>query len=162
MSDKPAWSEKSITLRRADEKDATATAEVLITSRAAALGAIRAPVQSDEDTKHWVETGLLPYCDVWIAEADGQQTLALLVLDDDWIDQLYVRPEAAGLGIGSRLVELAKQHRPGGLQTRTSITNPGAIRFYERHGFVLAPLEPARDNLEKQPSLRYVWSGSAA
>ncbi len=158
MSDAVAWSRESIILRRAGNEDAVAAAEVLITSREASIGAIPATVHSDEEIRRWMQTGLIPHCDVWIAEAEGNQVLALLVLDEDWIDQLYVRPDASGLGIGTRLIELAKEQRPTGLQLRTFATNPGAQRFYERHGFVIAEQDEL-GNTRKQPELRYVWLG---
>ncbi|WP_349899006.1 GNAT family N-acetyltransferase [Parafrigoribacterium soli] len=160
MTDTVAWQAGSVDLRRASAADAVAAAEVLILSREASIGAIPAAVHSDEEIKRWVETGLIPHCDVWIAEAESSHVLALLVLDEDWIDQLYVRPEAAGLGIGSRLIELAKRERPDGLQLRTFATNAGAQRFYERHGFVIAEQNAGSRNEEKQPDLRYVWFGA--
>lgn len=162
MSDSAASTTDTIILRRAGDTDAVAAAEVLIRSREAALGAIPASVHSDEEIMRWVQTGLIPHCDVWIAESGDRRTLALLVLDEDWIDQLYVRPDAAGLGIGSRLIELAKEQRPDGLQLRTFATNPGAQRFYERHGFVVAEQTEGNANEEKQPDLRYVWLGATA
>lgn len=162
MSDSVAWNTESITLRRAGDEEAVAAAEVLISSRTASIGAIPAAVHSDEEITRWVQSGLIPHCDVWIAEAEGQQTLALLVLDEDWIDQLYVRPDASGLGIGTRMIELAKELCPDGLQLRTFATNPGAQRFYERHGFVVAEQGDGSENQEKQPDLRYVWPGRSA
>ena len=162
MTDTAAWTAGEVNLRRAGADDAVAAAEVLIRSREAAIGAIPATVHSDEEIMRWVETGLIPHCDVWIAESEDSRTLALLVLDEDWIDQLYVRPDASGLGIGSRLIALAKEERPDGLQLRTFATNPGAQRFYERHGFVIAEHDSGNANEEKQPDLRYVWAPTAA
>jgi len=161
MSDSPVWNRDSVVLRRAEHNDAAAAAEVLIRSREAAKGAIRAVVHSPEDVTRWMETGLIPNCDVWLAEIDAQ-VLALLVIDEDWIDQLYVLPEAAGLGIGSRLIDVAKEQRPGGLQLRASTTNPGAQRFYERHGFVLAERSGGDSAGAKQGDLRYTWAGATA
>src|SRR6185312_12536756 len=160
MSDSAASTTDTIILRRAGDADAVAAAEVLIRSREAALGAIPASVHSDEEIMRWVQTGLIPHCDVWIAESEDNRTLALLVLDEDWIDQLYVRPDAAGLGIGSRLIAVAKELRPDGLQLRTSTTNPGAQRFYERHGFVLVERYTEDSTEVKQADLRYVWTGA--
>lgn len=160
MTDTVAWQAGSVNLRRADAADAVAAAEVLILARQAARNAIRPIVHSDEEIQRWVETGLIPHCDVWIAEDEDRQVLALLVLDEDWIDQLYVRPDAAGLGIGSRLIAVAKKLRPDGLQLRTSTTNPGAQRFYERHGFVLVERYTEDSTEVKQADLRYVWTGA--
>lgn len=162
MTEGPALITGSVTLRRADAADAAAAAEVLIRSREAAVGAIPAATHSDEEVRRWMETGLIPHCDVWMAESEDHQALALLVLDDDWIDQLYVHPDTAGLGIGTRLIDLAKEQRPNGLQLRTFATNPGAQRFYERHGFVVAEHNDGSANEEKQPDLCYVWHGTQA
>lgn len=162
MTETSAPNTGSVTFRRANANDAVAAAEVLIRSREAAVGAIPAVVHSDEEIQRWVETGLIPHCDVWIAQSEDNHTLALLVLDEDWIDQLYVQPDAAGLGIGSRLIELAKEQRPDGLQLRTFATNPGAQRFYERHGFVIAEQNNGHAHGKKQADLRYVWLGASA
>lgn len=162
MTDDAVWEADAVILRRADSGDASVAADVLIHSRLAAVGAIPAPVHSEDDIRTWMQSVLIPHCEVWIAESPDAQTLALMVLDEDWIDQLFVRPEAAGLGIGSRLVELAKSLRPGGLQLHTFASNSGSRRFYERHGFVIADSSDGSANQEKAPDIRYVWSPSAA
>lgn len=162
MPDTAAWGADSVILRRADTTDAADATEVLIRSRMAAVGAIPAPVHSDEEIHNWMQSVLIPHCEVWVAEAPDDTTLALLVLDDDWIDQLYVRAEAAGLGIGSRLIELAKTLRPNGLQLRTFASNSGSQRFYERHGFVAVERGNGEGTQEKQPDIRYVWTPTAA
>lgn len=162
MTDTAAWDADAVILRRADTADAANAADVLIRSRLAAAGSIPAPVHSEDEIYDWMQSVLIPHCEVWLAEAPDDTTLALLVLDDDWIDQLYVRAEAAGLGIGSRLVELAKTLRPNGLQLRTFASNPGSQRFYERHGFVAAERSLGTANEEKQPDIRYVWIPPAA
>jgi GNAT superfamily N-acetyltransferase len=63
--------------------------------------------------------------------------LGVLVLEDEWIDQLYVDPGHTGLGIGSQLIAVAKRQQPSKLRLWTFEANVGARRFYERHGFVV-------------------------
>jgi len=161
MTDTTRWDVDAAILRRADTADAANATDVLLGSRLAAAGSIPAPVHSDDEIYRWMQSVLIPHCEVWIAEAPDKSTLALLVLDEDWIDQLYVRAEAAGLGIGSRLIELAKTRRPDGLQLRTFASNPGSQRFYERHGFVAVERSAGQANEEKQPDIRYVWTPAA-
>ncbi|HEX9999574.1 MAG TPA: GNAT family N-acetyltransferase [Actinoplanes sp.] len=95
---------------------------------------------------------------VWLIEDVGSRPLAMLVLDDDWVDQLYVDPALTGRGLGSRLVELAKARRPAGLQLWTFATNIEAQRFYLRHGFVVAEATDGSGNEETAPDIRFVWT----
>jgi GNAT superfamily N-acetyltransferase len=82
----------------------------------------------------------------------------LLVLDEDWVDQLYVAPDWTGKGVGSRLLSVAKQRCPAGLQLWTFQANAGARRFYERNGFT-ATNTTEGDNEEGAPDVRYQWDG---
>jgi GNAT superfamily N-acetyltransferase len=93
-----------------------------------------------------------------LIEDVDSRPLAVLVLDDDWIDQLYVDPAFTGRGLGSLLIELAKSCRPAGLQLWTFATNTGAQRFYLRHGFNVAETTDGSGNEEKAPDMRFVWT----
>jgi GNAT superfamily N-acetyltransferase len=112
-------------------------------------------VHSDEEVRSWFRDIVLPTKEVWVAEVSGA-IAGILVLEDDWIDQLYVDPERTSAGVGARLLALAKERRPGGLQLWTFQSNHGARRFYERHGF-LAMQTTAGNNEEKAPDVRYQW-----
>jgi GNAT superfamily N-acetyltransferase len=59
---------------------------------------------------------------VSVAEADGA-LVGVLVLDDDWIYQLYILPTHTGRGLGAELVHLAKEHRPQRLRLWTFQAN---------------------------------------
>ncbi|RYF89466.1 MAG: GNAT family N-acetyltransferase [Caulobacteraceae bacterium] len=54
---------------------------------------------------------------------------------DACLDQLFMSPTAKGQGIGSRLIDLAKQRLPGGMWLRTAEANHAARAFYEKRGF---------------------------
>jgi len=147
-----------VTPRRAGPDDAQAVAEVLIRSRRAAVGAIPPSVHSDDEVREWISAVVIPQHEVWLAEDDDGRPLAVLVLDGDWIDQLYVAPGRTGGGVGSQLVDLAKARRPEGLQLWTFAANTGAQRFYLRHGFVAAEATDGSGNEEKAPDIRFVWT----
>ena len=149
----------SATLRRAGLEDALSVADVLIRSRRAAGDAIPAAVHSDAETREWVRTVVLPEREVWLVEDADSRPLGVMVLDDDWVDQLYIEPTCTGMGLGSRLVELAKSLRPAGLQLWTFATNTAAQRFYLRHAFVVAETTDGSGNEEKAPDIRFVWPG---
>ena len=144
--------------RRADSNDVQAVADVLIRSRRAAVGAIPAAVHSDAETREWIRTVVIPEREVWLMQDADSQPLAVLILDGSWVDQLYVEPTCTGMGLGSRLIELAKSRRPAGLQLWTFVTNTGAQRFYRRHGFVVAETTDGSRNEEKAPDIRFIWS----
>lgn len=150
-------SEEVVTSRRAGPDDASAVADVLIRSREAAAGAIPPSVHSEEEQRGWVGGVVLAEREVWLTEDGDGRALAVLVLDDDWVDQLYVVPEATGRGLGSRLIELAKTRRPRGLQLWTFATNTRAHRFYLRHGFTEAERTDGSGNEEKAPDIRFTW-----
>ncbi len=91
-----------------------------------------------------------------MAEESGV-IVGVLVLDREWIDQLYIEPSRTGRGVGGVLMAIAKQQRPGGLRLWTFEANRGARRFYERHGFV-ATGSTGGDNEEGAPDVRFEWS----
>lgn len=142
-------------IRRAEVAEARAVADIWLRARAASIPHIPPPVHSDRDVRDHFERVVLPEQEVWVAEADGA-VVALLVLDGDWIEQMYVEPGQWGGGIGSQLVALAKQERPDGLNLWTFQANGGARRFYERHGFT-AMGSTSGDNEEGAPDVRYQW-----
>lgn len=151
---------ESAALRRAAIEDARVVADVLIRSRLAAGGAIPPGVHSDAETREWVRTVVIPEREVWLAEDADGRPLGVMVLDDDWVDQLYVAPGFTGMGLGSRLIGHAKARRPAGLQLWTFVTNTAAQRFYLRHGFVVAETTDGSRNEEQAPDIRFVWSGT--
>ena len=103
-----------------------------------------------------VREDVLPHRAVWVADADGD-VVAVMALDDRWLDDLYVRPDHAGQGVGSALLDLAKALRPDGFELWVFEVNTPARRFYERHGLVLLERTDGAGNEERAPDLRYGW-----
>ncbi len=58
--------------------------------------------------------------------------------DSAYIDNLHVRPETRGGGLGARLLRRAAAELPGlgyrGAHLRVFVDNAAAVRFYQRHG----------------------------
>ena len=54
---------------------------------------------------------------------------------DNCLDQLFMAPTAKGQGLGSKLMDLAKQRLPDGMWLRTAEANHTARAFYEKRGF---------------------------
>ncbi len=154
-------------IRRATIDDAAAAAAVYIDARHHAVPAIPPMVHGDDDVRRYWADVLLPRCDVWVATIDDasdddaagtDHVVAVLVMEDEWVDQLYVAPGHTGRGIGRRLLDVAKAERPGGLSLWAFQSNTGARRFYERHGFMEAERTDGADNEERSPDVRYVWN----
>lgn len=142
-------------IRSARADDGLAIAEVWLRSRYASVPAIPAPVHTDDDVRRYFREIVLPSHDVWVAE-EGGRLVAVLVLDGDWIEHLYVDPDNWRAGIGTRLLELAKREQPDGLQLWTFQANARARQFYERHGFVAIEMTDG-ENEEGAPDVRYEW-----
>jgi len=113
----------------------------------------QAPTHSDEEVRAWFEHVVLPTKEVWVAETAGI-VVAVLVLEEEWIDQLYVDPAHTGGGLGTALLILAKQRRPAGLKLWTFQANIRARRFYERSGFSARETSEG-ENEEGAPDVRY-------
>ncbi len=152
----------AIVIKRAGLDDARTAAELWLRARKAAIGAIPPPVHADDDVRNWFASHVIGDCELWLAAGDTGQLVGILVLDRDWVDQLYVDPGQTGRGIGSRLLTVAKQERPGGLRLWTFVSNARAQRFYEQHGFVEVERTDGSSNEEGAPDILYVWPAAGS
>ena len=93
--------------------------------------------------------------EVWLA-VDGETVLGLMALTGGEIDQLHVAPEYQGRGVGSALLEKARELSPEWLGLFTHQRNERARRFYEAKGFsaVRFGTSPPPEN---EPDVRYEW-----
>lgn len=150
--------------RRARSADAAAAAELYLRARRAGTDAGTIPplVHGDDEVRGWVARAVIPRLECWLAERESEREsgtlVALMVLDADWIDQLYVEPQLTGAGIGSELIEVAKRARPDGLRLWTFVSNEGAQRFYLRHGFREVERTDGSHNEEGAPDIQYAWT----
>jgi putative acetyltransferase len=103
--------------------------------------------------------------EVWLAEEDGNLLGFLGIehstnLDAPVLEKIYVDPAEQNRGIGTLLLEKAKELRPQGLYLWVFQKNVGARRLYEHHGFQLVKLTDGADNMEREPDALYRWNGS--
>jgi GNAT superfamily N-acetyltransferase len=146
----------AVVIRPAVDTDADAVADVWLRSFSVTLPSV-VRAHTDEEVRGWIRGHVIAELDTWVAEVDGQ-VVGLLTMSRGWLDQLYLLPEWRGHGIGDRLVELAKDRQPEGLELWTFQVNGPARRFYERHGFVAVELTDGRTNEEREPDVRYRWT----
>ncbi len=150
-----------LTIRPATAADLAPIAEVFIASRAAAAPAMPPSIHPPHEV-HAFYGALDPLAgerEPWVAE-DERGIVAFTELKGDWLDDLYVLPEAQGEGIGSALLDLVKTLRPGGFSLWVFETNRPAREFYARHGLVERELTDGSGNEEKAPDIRMEWRGS--
>ena len=149
-----------VIIRRARPSDAEAAAELYLRARRAGAlrGTIPALVHGDTDVREWVSRRVIPTLECWLAERASGTLAGMLVLEADWIDQLYVDPELTGAGTGAALMAVAKRKRPQGLRLWTFVSNEGAQRFYVRHGFREVVRTDGRRNEERAPDIQYAWA----
>jgi GNAT superfamily N-acetyltransferase len=151
-----------VRIRRAGRRDAADAAEVLLRSRRASAPAIPPMVHSAADCRSWL-AGLIERSEeVWVAESSDDEerpdVVAVMVLTDGWLEQLYVAPGWTGRGVGSELLAQAKARYPDGLQLWTFQANSAAQRFYARHGFTCLERTDGVGNEERAPDVRMAWS----
>jgi GNAT superfamily N-acetyltransferase len=137
--------------------DARLAADLWLRARRAAVGAIPPPTHTDAEVRSWFSMRVVRELELWVADAEHGDLVGILVLDGEWIDQLYVDPANTGCGIGRLLLAVAKRERPNGLQLWTFVSNRGAQRFYERHGFVEIRRTNGADNEERAPDILYAY-----
>jgi GNAT superfamily N-acetyltransferase len=141
-----------VTLRLADADDIAAVAGLFARSRAAALPFLPVLHSPAEDIAFFAsrrEKALmtLAMC--------GDTLAGFMVESPGWIEQLYLEPEQRGQGIGSQLVNAAKQ-RQKRLQLWCFADNHAGRAFYLSHGFAQIGGTPG-DNEEGQPDILFGW-----
>ena|SRR5438067_2346748 len=148
-----------VIIRRATSSDAEEVTRLYVRARCVGSTAETIPplVHHDDEVRSWVTHVVIPRLDCWLAERASGTLVGMLVLEANWIDQLYVDPDLTRAGIGSGLMAVAKRERPAGLRLWTFVSNDGAQRFYVRHGFLEVERTDGRRNEEGSPDIQYEW-----
>lgn len=84
--------------------------------------------------------------------------VGLMASNGNELNQLYIHVDYQRDGIGSRLLNLAKQSSTGKLRLYTFDVNFAAQCFYEKHGFRV--IGRGHENEEGLPDVRYEWIAS--
>ncbi|MFN3857677.1 MAG: GNAT family N-acetyltransferase [Caulobacter sp.] len=139
-----------MTLRRAVIADAPAIAAVY------RISAWHPHVHTPEEDLGFFANRMLPEQTVWVIE-DGQGVVAAYAAaQGDFLNHLFVHPEAQGAGHGSRLLNHVREDLEF-LQLWTFQGNVKARAFYERRGFTAVEFTDGEFNEEKLPDVRYEW-----
>ncbi|TQF26387.1 acetyltransferase [Bradyrhizobium sp. UNPF46] len=109
----------------------------------------------DEDLWFYRER-VFPTCRVWGC-FDDEVLSGIIAFREGWVEQLYVLPVVQGRGVGTELLDVAKQVCDR-LELWTFQRNTRARRFYEARGFALVEQTDGARNEEKEPDAHYVWT----
>jgi chorismate mutase/GNAT superfamily N-acetyltransferase len=146
-------------LRPARSDDLTAIADLYLEVRAAAVPQMPPIARSAEEVHSYVGGWDLAKRDVWVASAAGRLA-AFMVVENDWLNSLYVAPEHQRAGLGGQLLDVAQSLRPNGFCLWVFETNTPARTFYERRGCVELERTDGSANEERSPDLKLAWPGA--
>jgi putative acetyltransferase len=111
----------------------------------------------DDDLKYFAND-VFHNNDVYIAaESTSGKVLGFIAFNHDFVQHLYLLPEAQGTGMGSDLLKTAMVHSTS-LKLWTFQENRKALAFYQRHGFGIIKETNGDENEEKQPDVLLGWS----
>lgn len=146
-----------LSLRRADEGDAGAVADIHLAARRDAT--MPPGVHTDDEVRRWLTERLRSDDEVWLAEVDGRPA-GYARFTETWLDDLYVAPPYAAQGVGSALLDLVKSQRTRGFCLWVFVMNTPARSFYAARGLVELERTDGRDNEEKSPDVKMAWPGA--
>ncbi|MGA2894904.1 MAG: GNAT family N-acetyltransferase [Xanthobacteraceae bacterium] len=134
---RPLAGEPAVILRGYDPRDEDASIALWLRTWAAAFPDIDFAARLNWWRRWWREE-LVATTTIVIAETDGVM-IGFVTVDPDtfYLDQIVVAPERWGTGVAEALIAEAKRISPKGLDLDVNTDNARAIRFYEKHGFVI-------------------------
>ena len=145
--------EPVVEVREATSQDAEAIARIHRITFDAAYPKFPKLHSTEQDFEHF--KSVVERSRVFIVKQHGRVT-AYSAFANGWLTDLYVAPEYQRQGLGTLLLDKAKDESSE-LQLWTFQENESARRFYERNGFVSAEETDGQANEEKRPDVRYVW-----
>jgi len=114
---------------------------------------------ADEDRRYFSSV-VLPANQAWLAEVDGHPA-GFIAFAPGWVNHLYVLPQFQSRGVGTHLLDIAKQQNQS-LDLWVFEANVPAIKFYQRRGFRMIERTDGNANEAKKPDVRMRWRGTKA
>lgn len=93
--------------------------------------------------------------EIWL-EVNELNIKGFIAIQGSYVDRLYVDPAFQRQGVGTALIQFAKETHPTGLELRTHQQNKRACEFYEKLGFeaVKYGISPPPESV---PDVEYHW-----
>lgn len=98
----------------------------------------------------------LPNAAFLVDEDDEGIITAFMGTTDNSIDALFVHPDFHGTGAGSKFVKHMQGVHPT-VVLEVNEQNPGALAFYQKHGFEVVKRDPTDDHGRPFPILHMRW-----
>lgn len=147
-------------LRRAEQGDAAAIADVFLAARRAAMPWL--PELHGRDATMTFFRDVVPArAEVWVALAPGGALAGFIAFGGGEVEHLYVAPGRQRQGVGAQLLGLA-QARGSPLELWAFRRNADALAFYARHGFRVLYETDGAHNEEREPDARLRWDPPAS
>ncbi|MBI4273325.1 MAG: GNAT family N-acetyltransferase [Rhizobiales bacterium] len=105
------------------------------------------------------EQEIVPHATIIIADFEGQ-VIGFVTIDQrkGYLDQIVVMPKAWGSQLGAALMAEAKRLSPQAIYLHVNQDNKRAIRFYQKHGFVIMSEDVNRRS--GLPVYSMLWKGA--
>ncbi len=115
--------------------------------------------RTPEQVRDWCLSLLdRPGRELWLASREDS-LLGFLLLEDDWVNLVFVHPDRPARGVGAALFDLVRSLRPDGFGLRVHRANDRARAFYLRQGLVELEETDGRAYHDGEPDLRMAWLG---
>lgn len=111
-------------------------------------------IHSFEDHVFFLNNILLKDNEIYIA-VDNNKVAGVIAFNENEINQLYIHNDYQGIGLGKKLLDMAKINSKGRLILYTFEVNHKAQQFYERNGFKI--IGRGYENEEKLDDIKYEW-----
>lgn len=111
---------------------------------------------SIEEHNYFLEEILQKNFEVFIALSEEEDSvIGLIAMNSKEIDQLFIHNDYQGYGIGSELLNMAKDKSHGELSLYTFAVNKKALAFYKKNGFV--EIKRGYENVENMEDVLLKW-----
>lgn len=147
----------TLTLRRFKPADEAAVIELWRTTWQKAYPHLDFNSRVEWWRQRW-EHEIIPHATVIVADFDGE-LIGFVTVDrrKGYLEQIVVASKAWGSQLGSALIAEAKKLSPSALYLHVNQDNKRAIRFYEKHGFVIVSEDVNRNS--GLPVFSMIWKG---
>lgn len=124
-------------------------------------------LHTPEEDCEFFSTMVFPQNQVYVAEMEsGKETetagelriVGFIAFTSEMVNHLYLLPEATDQGVGSSLLDIAKQQCGRRLRLWTFQCNQRARNFYTKHGFAMVEETDGAANEERQPDVLYEFT----